>query len=75
MVDIGGRDGAFRVNGLADPRVRYATRVAAFEAAVAAAGSAIGEGRSVIIRVRGSDGDERAPGDVTTARPRGRRPA
>ncbi len=75
MVDIRGRDGAFHVNGLADPRVRYGTRVAAFEAAVVAAATAIGEGRSVVIRVRGGGGSESVPGDVPTARPRGRRPA
>ena len=63
MVDVGGRDGAFHVNGLSDPTSRYRTRVAAFEAAVAAASTAFAEGRSVVIRVCGGSGRGSAPDD------------
>lgn len=67
IFDVSGGEGAFHVKGLADPTTRYVTKEAAFEAAVAAAGTAIKEGRSVVIRVRGTDGSESALGDVHTA--------
>jgi|GEM_PF-6694678 len=67
MFDVSGAEGSFYVAGLPDPTMRYVTKEAAFEAAVSAAGTAIKEGRSVIIRVRGSDGSESALGDVHTA--------
>lgn len=64
MFDVSGGEGAFHVAGLPDPTMRYVTKEAAFEAAVAAAWTAIKEGRSVVIRVRGSDGSESALGDA-----------
>ncbi len=67
IYDVSGAEGAFTVAGLNDPTMRYVTKEAAFEAAVAAAWTAIKEGRSVVIRVRGSDGSESALGDVHTA--------
>lgn len=67
MYDVSGAEGAFRVQGLPDPTMRYVTKEAAFEAAVSAAWTAIKQGRSVVIRVRGSDGSESALGDVHTA--------
>jgi 3-oxoacyl-(acyl-carrier-protein) synthase len=67
IYDVSGGEGAFQVAGLNDPTMRYVTKEAAFEAAVASAWTAIKQGRSVVIRVRGSDGSESALGDVHTA--------
>jgi hypothetical protein len=67
MYDVSGAEGALHVQGLPDPTMRYVTKEAAFEAAVSAAWTAIKQGRSVVIRVRGSDGSESALGDVHTA--------
>ncbi len=67
MYEVSGVEGAFTVAGLNDPTMRYVTKEAAFEAAVAAAWTAIKEGRSVVIQVRGSDGSESALGDIHTA--------
>ena len=67
MFDVTGAEGAFQVDGLPDPMMRYVTKEAAFEAAVAAAWTGIKEGRSIIIRVHGSDGSQSALGDVHTS--------
>jgi hypothetical protein len=67
VFDISGAEGSFHVVGLPDPTMRYVTKEAAFEAAVSAAWTAIKQGRSVVIRVRGTDGSESALGDVHTA--------
>lgn len=67
IYDVAGGEGAFTVGGLNDPTMRYVTKEAAFEAAVASAWTAIKEGRAVVIRVRGADGGESALGDVHTA--------
>ncbi len=64
IFNVGGGEGAFHVTGLPDRTINYVTKEAAFEGAVAAAWTAIREGRSVVIRVRGADGNDSAPGDA-----------